>query len=121
MKKISLLSIISTLIFTSCTSLNPPKILVTGRYKHFISAFGEHVISEEVEQSISEICHEKNINVCEFTVAPCINPKKGLPHHEWWIEFGSSNFDCDMISETKAYGRSEESVRYEMMQKFSNR
>ena len=68
------------------TSLNPPKILVTGRFKHFISAFGEHVISEEVEQSISELCHEKNINVREFTVAPLINPEKGLPHHEWCVK-----------------------------------
>ena len=69
------------------TSLNPPKILVTGRFKHFISAFGEHVISEEVEQAISKVCNEKNINIIEFTVAPMISPEKGLPHHEWWIEF----------------------------------
>ena len=75
------------------TSLNPPKILVTGRYKHFISAFGEHVISEEVEKSISELCETKNINIREFTVAPMINPKKGLPYHEWWIEFENDNID----------------------------
>ena len=75
------------------TSLNPPKILVTGRYKHFISAFGEHVISEEVEKSISELCETKNINIREFTVAPMINSKKGLPYHEWWIEFENDNID----------------------------
>jgi len=75
------------------TSLNPPKILVTGRYKHFISAFGEHVISEEVEKSISELCEIKKISINEFTVAPMINPKKGLPHHEWWIEFENENID----------------------------
>ena len=75
------------------TSLNPPKILVTGRYKHFISAFGEHVISEEVEKSISELCEIKEINIREFTVAPMINPKKGLPYHEWWIEFENENID----------------------------
>jgi len=80
------------------TSLNPPKILVTGRYKHFISAFGEHVISEEVEQSISELSHEKNINIREFTVAPVINPEKGLPYHEWWIELENSSLDFEHIS-----------------------
>jgi len=75
------------------TSLNPPKILVTGRYKHFISAFGEHVISEEVEKSISELCEKKEINIREFTVAPMIKPRKGLPYHEWWIEFENENID----------------------------
>ena len=94
------------------TSLNPPKILVTGRYKHFISAFGEHVISEEVEQSISEICHEKNIEVTEFTVAPMISPENGLPHHEWWIEFGSSNFDRDMISDLLDKKMQEKNIYY---------
>ena len=81
------------------TSLNPPKILVTGRYKHFISAFGEHVISEEVEQSLSEVCKIKNLNVLEFTVAPEINPKKGLPFHEWWIEFDSTEIELKEIEE----------------------
>jgi len=81
------------------TSLNPPKILVTGRYKHFISAFGEHVISEEVEQSLSDVCKIKNLNVLEFTVAPEINPKKGLPFHEWWIEFDSPEIELKEIEE----------------------
>ena len=80
------------------TSLNPPKILVTGRYKHFISAFGEHVISEEVEQSISELCYEKNIEISEFTVAPLISPEKGLPYHEWWIEFETLSLDFELVS-----------------------
>ena len=80
------------------TSLYPPKILVTGRYKHFISAFGEHVISEEVEKSISELCEIKEINIREFTVAPMINPEKGLPHHEWWIEFENDSIDLKNIN-----------------------
>ena len=85
------------------TSLYPPKILVTGRYKHFISAFGEHVISEEVEKSISELCETKKINIREFTVAPRINSKKGLSYHEWWIEFKNNNIDissCEKILDT---------------------
>jgi len=80
------------------TSLNPPKILVTGRYKHFISAFGEHVISEEVEQSIAEISKSKKINILEFTVAPMTNPKIGLPYHEWWIEFEEKKIDLKSVS-----------------------
>ena len=82
------------------TSLNPPKILVTGRYKHFISAFGEHVISEEVEKSITELSEMKKVNICEFTVAPMINPKRGLPHHEWWIEFENEIEDLDPIAKS---------------------
>ncbi|RXK48881.1 GH3 auxin-responsive promoter family protein [Aquirufa rosea] len=70
-------------------SLNPYRIVVTGRIKHFISAFGEHVIAEEVEHAMREaiaICPETKI--VEFTVAPQVNPQNGfLPHHEWLIEF----------------------------------
>jgi len=69
------------------TSLNPYRIIVTGRIKHFISAFGEHVIGKEVEQALQEAILNTNIRVSEFTVAPLINPKEGLPYHEWFIEF----------------------------------
>jgi len=79
-------------------SLNPPKILVTGRYKHFISAFGEHVISEEVENAITELSNNENINIVEFTVAPMISPKSGLPFHEWWVEFDEDVSELDVFS-----------------------
>jgi len=79
-------------------SLNPPKILVTGRYKHFISAFGEHVISEEVENAITELSKIENINIVEFTVAPMISPKSGLPYHEWWIEFDEDVLELGVLS-----------------------
>ena len=68
-------------------SLNPPRIIVTGRIKHFISAFGEHVIGKEVEQAINENIQNTGIRITEFTVAPQINPSIGLPYHEWFIEF----------------------------------
>ena len=71
----------------SFVSLEPHKILVTGRYKHFISAFGEHVIGSEVEKALKQSLEEINLIVKEFTVAPNINPRRGLPFHEWWIEF----------------------------------
>ena len=61
--------------------------MVTGRYKHFISAFGEHVIGSEVEKALKQSLEEISLIVKEFTVAPNINPRRGLPFHEWWIEF----------------------------------
>ncbi len=68
-------------------SLDPYKIIVSGRIKHFISAFGEHVIGKEVEQAIAEVTKALNMKVIDFTVAPEVNPSNGLPYHEWLIEF----------------------------------
>tara|TARA_B100000927_G_scaffold290057_1_gene287959 strand:+ start:997 stop:2508 length:1512 start_codon:yes stop_codon:yes gene_type:complete len=80
-------------------SINPPKIIVTGRYKHYISAFGEHVISSEVEQSIKHAIAKTKLVVKEFTVAPMIDvPKPDLPHHEWWVEFDQSTMVTDEFS-----------------------
>lgn len=69
------------------TSLLPFRIKVTGRIKHFISAFGEHVIGKEVEKALKDAIKGTTITVSEFTVAPQVNPTKGLPYHEWFIEF----------------------------------
>ena len=69
------------------TSLKPYRVIVSGRIKHFISAFGEHVIGKEVEQALKEATENTSISVNEFTVAPQISPKEGLPYHEWLIEF----------------------------------
>ncbi len=76
-------------------SLNPPRIRVTGRIKHFISAFGEHVIGKEVEQAINENTINTNIIITEFTVAPQITPENGLPYHEWFIEFENKPKDLN--------------------------
>jgi len=69
------------------TSRKPYRVIVSGRIKHFISAFGEHVIGKEVEQAVQEATEGTSIQVSEFTVAPEINPEAGLPYHEWFIEF----------------------------------
>ncbi|CAM4164755.1 GH3 auxin-responsive promoter family protein [Flavobacterium antarcticum] len=69
------------------TSLKPYRIIVSGRIKHYISAFGEHVIAKEVEESLKEAMQGTSIRVNEFTVAPQITPENGLPYHEWLIEF----------------------------------
>ncbi len=69
------------------TSLKPYRIAVTGRIKHFISAFGEHVIGKEVEEALKLGLDKIPSSITEFTVAPQINPEEGLPYHEWLIEF----------------------------------
>jgi GH3 auxin-responsive promoter len=69
-------------------SLNPCRILVTGRIKHFISAFGEHVIGEEVEKAMKfAVSQHPEVELVEYTVAPMVTPKVGLPYHEWLVEF----------------------------------
>jgi phenylacetate-coenzyme A ligase PaaK-like adenylate-forming protein len=69
-------------------SLNPHRVLVTGRIKHFISAFGEHVIGEEVEKAMKYACEKHpEVELVEFTVAPQVTPHEGLPYHEWLVEF----------------------------------
>jgi len=78
-------------------STEPYKILVTGRIKHFTSAFGEHVIAEEVEYALKQACETYHADVVEFTVAPQVTPPQGgLPYHEWFIEF--SNPPADMAA-----------------------
>jgi hypothetical protein len=71
------------------TSLKPYRVIVSGRIKHYISAFGEHVIGKEVECALQEAMEKTNVRVNEFTVAPQIAPNTGLPYHEWFIEFDS--------------------------------
>jgi len=69
------------------TCLKPNRVIVSGRIKHYISAFGEHVIGKEVETALQQAMENTNVRVNEFTVAPQITPKEGLPYHEWFIEF----------------------------------
>lgn len=68
-------------------STNPYRLVVTGRTKHFISAFGEHVIGEEVEHSLLKAATEDGVHITEFTVAPMIQQGDGKSYHEWFIEF----------------------------------
>jgi hypothetical protein len=68
-------------------STNPYRLIVTGRTKHFISAFGEHVISEEVEQALTKATNKMGVHVVEFTVAPLVAQTDGKSYHEWFIEF----------------------------------
>jgi hypothetical protein len=66
---------------------NPHRVLVSGRTKHFTSAFGEHVIAFEVEEALKATLQKIQAQITEFHLAPEVNPKDGLPYHEWFIEF----------------------------------
>lgn len=79
-------------------SIKPHRIIVSGRIKHFISAFGEHVIAKEVEQALYDALQNTDIQVNEFTVAPQVNPLEGLPHHEWFIEFETQPIDLKLFA-----------------------
>ena len=81
------------------TSLSPYRVVVTGRIKHFISAFGEHVIGKEVEESIQHAAKISGALIKEFTVAPQVNPEDGvLPYHEWFIEFEKEPEDMESFA-----------------------
>ncbi|XLS29260.1 GH3 auxin-responsive promoter family protein [Flavobacteriaceae bacterium M23B6Z8] len=85
-----------TVIFTS---LKPYRVTVSGRVKHFISAFGEHVIAKEVETALNQVTSKYKLQINEFTVAPMINTPEGeLPYHEWFIEFKKLPDDLERLS-----------------------
>ena len=94
-------------------SLTPYRILVTGRIKHFISAFGEHVIGKEVETAIEKVCLGTSIQVKEFTVAPQIKPENGLPYHEWFVDFVNPPEDFDKFAEGLDTEMQTQNVYYE--------
>ncbi len=82
------------------TSLKPFRVIVSGRIKHYISAFGEHVIGKEVEQAMQEALAETNARISEFTVAPQINPSENaLPYHEWFVDFEEEPDDLNKFAE----------------------
>lgn len=80
------------------TSKSPYKLVVTGRIKHFISAFGEHVIGKEVEEAMSSALVEFGISISEFTVAPQTNTTAELPYHEWLVEFDHIPSNLEQIA-----------------------
>jgi hypothetical protein len=80
-------------------STNPYRLVVSGRIKHFISAFGEHVISEEVESALLKAATEEGAAITEFTVAPYVNGGKGKSYHEWFVEFAKAPASLDGFAE----------------------
>ena len=100
-------------------SLEPYRLVVTGRIKHFISAFGEHVIGKEVETAMQQACQESDVQVKEFTVAPKIDPEEGLPYHEWFIEFENPPQDTENLAQKLDQSMQEQNVYYEDLLKGS--
>ena len=95
------------------TSTKPYRVVVTGRIKHYISAFGEHVIGKEVETALQNAISGTNISVNEFTVAPQINPISGLPYHEWLIEFENEPEDLEAFAQKIDLEMRQQNVYYD--------
>ena len=95
------------------TSTKPYRVVVTGRIKHYISAFGEHVIGKEVETALQNALSGTNISVNEFTVAPQINPISGLPYHEWLIEFDHEPEDLEAFAQKIDLEMRQQNVYYD--------
>ncbi|MEE9406559.1 MAG: GH3 auxin-responsive promoter family protein [Polaribacter sp.] len=94
------------------TSTKPYRIKVTGRIKHFISAFGEHVIGKEVEKALNDSILGTDINISEFTVAPQVNPESGLPYHEWFIEFENAPEELSILASKIDASMQQQNVYY---------
>ena len=94
-------------------STDPYRLVVSGRIKHFISAFGEHVIGEEVEHALLKAADEENIKIIEFTVAPNISQNEGKSFHEWFIEFENSPDDINAFIEKVDNNLREKNVYYD--------
>jgi phenylacetate-coenzyme A ligase PaaK-like adenylate-forming protein len=95
------------------TSTKPYRIKVTGRIKHFISAFGEHVIGKEVEKALNDSIKKTGINISEFTVAPQVNPESGLPFHEWFIEFENEPKNLEEFATKVDASMQEQNIYYQ--------
>jgi hypothetical protein len=95
------------------TSLKPYRVIVSGRIKHYISAFGEHVIGKEVESALQEATIGTNIRINEFTVAPQITPNEGLPYHEWFIEFENEPENFETFTETLDDAMRKQNIYYD--------
>jgi hypothetical protein len=94
------------------TSVEPYRIRVTGRIKHFISAFGEHVIGKEVEQAIKDAVEGTDVVISEFTVAPQVDPVEGLPYHEWFIEFSKEPENLEEFANKVDLSMQEQNIYY---------
>ncbi len=95
------------------TSIKPYRVLVSGRLKHFTSAFGEHVIGKEVETAMKNTLSELEASVKEFTVAPQANPENGLPYHEWFIEFDQEPEDLEKFAKRLDYFLCKQNTYYD--------
>src|SRR5690349_16732265 len=94
-------------------SINPYRLVVTGRTKHYISAFGEHVIAEEVEYALMKTAREENVHIIEFTVAPMVQQGEGKSYHEWFVEFENDPHNLEAFAEKVDNNLREKNVYYD--------
>jgi hypothetical protein len=93
-------------------SKDPYRVIVSGRVKHFTSAFGEHVIAKEVEAALNKALAENGGEVIDFHVAPQVNPKEGLPYHEWFISFAKRPENMEQFAATIDREMQEQNIYY---------
>lgn len=92
----------------------PYRLLVSGRIKHYISAFGEHVIGKEVEESILSVANKEGVKIVEFSVAPQVNPPEGgLPYHEWFVAFDKQPKNLEAFAKAVDTAMLEQNIYYE--------
>ncbi|MBK7560265.1 MAG: GH3 auxin-responsive promoter family protein [Chitinophagaceae bacterium] len=94
-------------------SVDPYRLVVTGRTRHFISAFGEHVIGEEVEASMLRAAEAEQVHVTEFTVAPFVSGDDGKSYHEWFVEFENKPDDLSSFAASLDQFLREKNVYYD--------
>jgi hypothetical protein len=94
-------------------STNPYRVIVSGRTKHYISAFGEHVIGEEVEDSLQYAAEKHEARIIEFTVAPMVQQGSGKSYHEWFIEFDTMPSDPEAFRATLDQAMREKNIYYD--------
>jgi len=94
-------------------STNPYRLVVSGRIKHYISAFGEHVIGEEVEHALMKAANEDHIKIIEFTVAPMVQQGQGKSYHEWFIEFENLPDNMEQFMEKVDHNLRNKNVYYD--------
>ncbi len=95
-------------------SKNPYRIIVSGRVKHFISAFGEHVIGKEVDEAMLATANAQGVNIVEYTVAPQVAPPEGgLPYHEWFVEFERQPEDLERFAQLLDEQMTGQNIYYE--------
>ena len=94
-------------------STAPYRLIVTGRIKHFISAFGEHVIGDEVESAMLKATEVTGAKITEFTVAPYISQQNGKSYHEWLVEFEEVPANLELFTQTLDEAMRQKNVYYE--------
>ena len=71
----------------SFTSIQPYKLKITGRTKHYINAFGEEVMVANTDAALAKTCEQTRAKISEYTVAPKLLSRTSYGQHEWLIEF----------------------------------